>query len=96
MSEKLVSVDIPTWLLSIIKKIKYEKLDFASNLAIKLYMNNMPKKSSSSYDVKLVSTTVPADMIELFNSVDYKAIEKNKAKELEKFLTDYVKKNGLV
>jgi sulfate adenylyltransferase subunit 1 (EFTu-like GTPase family) len=96
MSDKLVSTDIPTWLLTIIKKINYDRIDFASNLAIKLYMNNLPKKTSTSYDVKLVSTTVPSDVIELFNSVDYKTIEKNKAKELEKFLTDYVKKNGLV
>lgn len=96
MSEKLVSTDIPTWLLTIIKKIKYDRIDFASNLAIKLYMNNLPKKTSTSYDVKMVSTTVPNDMIDLFNGIEYKSIDKVKAKELEKFLTDYVKKNGLV
>jgi len=96
MSDKLVSTDIPTWLLTIIKKINYDRIDFASNLAIKLYMNNLPKKTSTSYDVKMISTTVPNDMIDLFNGIEYKSIDKVKAKELEKFLTDYVKRNGLV
>jgi hypothetical protein len=95
MSMNLIASDMPTWLKNIIKKIKYEKLDFASSMAIKLYLNTLPKKSSG-YDIESISTTVPSDVLDTFNSVDYKSIEKNKAKELEKFLTDYVKKNGLV
>lgn len=97
MKEKmLIASDMPKWLKNIIKKISYEKLDFSSNLAIKLYMKSLPQRQNLQYDVEWIETSVSSDMLNIFNMIEYNDIRTSKANELEKFLTDYVKKNGLV
>jgi len=95
MNTQIIAKDVPSWLLSIIKKIKFDQLNFVIKTAIKTYLDQLPKKQDA-YDITMIETSVPSDFLEHFNQINYKQIPSNKQKELQKFLTDYVKQNKLI
>lgn len=92
---KVIATDIPSWLTTIIKKIKFDQLNMIQKSAISVYLSSLPTKHSS-YDIEMVTTSAPQEFLDKFNKVDYKQIETNKKKEMQSFLTNYVKTNKLV
>lgn len=95
MSTQIIAKDTPSWLVTIIKKIKFDQLNFVIKTAIKTYLNQLPRKEES-YDVNMIETSVSSEFLEHFNQINYKKIPADKQKELQKFLTDYVKQNKLI
>jgi hypothetical protein len=92
---QIIAKDIPNWLQTILKKIKYDKLNMIQIIGIKTYLSSLPKKNNS-YDAIQIETNVPSDFLELFNKIEYKKISNNKIKEIHDFLNNYVKSNGLI
>jgi hypothetical protein len=95
MSTQIIAKDIPNWLVTIIKKIKFDQLNFVVKTAIKTYLNQLPRKEEA-YSITMIETSVTSEFLEHFNQINYKQIPANKQKELQKFLTDYVKQNNLI
>jgi len=95
MSQQIIAKDLPSWLVTIIKKIKFDQLNFVIKTAIKAYLDQLPKKQDA-YDITMIETSVPSDFLNHFNIVNYKQIPTAKQKELQSFLTDYVKQNKLI
>lgn len=93
--QKFISDDMPTFLINIIKKIKFDKLGILQKTLITANLSTYPQKNSG-YDISIVNSNVPQDFIDKFNKVDYKLISTNKLKEMQKFISDYVKNNGLI
>lgn len=92
---KVIATDIPSWLTTIIKKIKFDQLNMIQKSAISVYLSSLPTKHYS-YDIEMVITSAPQEFLDKFNKVDYKQIETNKKKEMQSFLTNYVKTNKLI
>jgi len=92
---KVIAKDIPSWLSTIIKKIKFDQLNMIQKSAISVYLSSLPAKYSS-YDIEMITTSAPQEFLDKFNKVDYKSIETNKKKEMQSFLTNYVKTNKLI
>jgi len=92
---KFISDDMPTFLINIIKKIKFDKLGILQKTLISANLSTYPQKNNS-YDITTINSNVPQDFIDKFNKIDYKSISSNKLKEMQKFITDYVKNNGLI
>jgi membrane protease subunit (stomatin/prohibitin family) len=95
MSQQIIAKDLPNWLITIIKKIKFDQLNFVIKTAIKAYLDQLPKKQDA-YDITMIETSVPGEFLNHFNTVNYKQISTAKQKELQSFLTDYVKQNKLI
>lgn len=92
---KIIAKNMPTWLVSIIKKIKFEKFNMFQITAINVYLQTMPQLNSS-YDIQVVSTSAPQDFLDKFNRIDFHRIDAKKKSDMQKFITDYVKNNGLI
>lgn len=92
---KVIATDVPAWLSTIIKKIKYDQLNMVQKSAISVYLSSLPSKYNS-YDIEVVSTSVPQEFLDKFNKVDYRQIEPAKKKDMQTFLTNYVKTNKLI
>jgi hypothetical protein len=63
--------------------------------AISVYLSQLPSKYSS-YDIETISTSVPQEFLDKFNKVDYRNIDASKKKDMQTFLTNYVKQNKLI
>lgn len=92
---KVIASDVPAWLSGIIKKIKYDHLNIIQKSAISVYLSSLPSKYSS-YDIEAITTSVPQEFLDKFNKVDYRNIDASKKKDMQTFLTNYVKQNKLI
>lgn len=93
--QKFIATDMPAFLVTIIKKIKFDKLGILQKTLITANLSTYPQKNNR-YDISIINSNVPQDFIDKFNYVDYKSISTNKLKEMQKFISDYVKNNGLI
>jgi hypothetical protein len=93
--QKFICDDMPMFLQNIIKKIKFDKLGILQKTLITANLSIYPQKNNR-YDISVINSNVPQDFIDKFNCVDYKSISTTKLKEMQKFISDYVKNNGLI
>jgi hypothetical protein len=93
--DKIISKNMPTWLIAIIKKIKYEKFNILQISAINMYLQSMPQLNNS-YDIQVTSSSAPQVFLDKFNNIDFQRIDAKKKADMQKFITDYVKNNGLI
>jgi len=92
---KIIAKNMPAWLVTIIKKIKYEKFNMLQITAINMYLQSMPQLHNS-YDIQVTSSSAPQDFLDKFNRIDFQRIDAKKKNDMQKFITDYVKNNGLI
>lgn len=93
--DKIIAKNMPTWLIAIIKKIKYEKFNILQISAINMYLQSMPQLNSS-FDIQVTSSSAPQVFLDKFNNIDFQRIDTKKKADMQKFITDYVKNNGLI
>jgi hypothetical protein len=93
--DKIIAKNMPTWLIAIIKKIKYEKFNILQISAINMYLQSMPQLNNS-FDIQVIKSSASQVFLDKFNKIDFQKIDSNKKADMQKFITDYVKNNGLI